>query len=131
MPDWYHGGEGRRPRRAGARDRERRRGATAARVAYPREVRLLGLNGVAPRFVDALLRRLRGGDRRPAPRLGRGLGGRALGHRRDPLARRAGMNSRVAGDRCALRRVMKAKSRTAAGRTRRRRELRREPARAR
>jgi short-subunit dehydrogenase len=34
-------------------------------VAYPREVALLGLNGVAPRLVDALLRRLRGTSSAP------------------------------------------------------------------
>jgi short-subunit dehydrogenase len=60
LPAWYRGGE---------------RGADAARLAaavvraverdrravfYPAYVRLLGLNSIAPGFVDAVLRRLRG-----------------------------------------------------------------------
>ena len=60
MPAWYRGGD----RAADPAEMARAivEGVEADRrsVAYPRQVRLLGLNGVAPRFVDALLRRLRG-----------------------------------------------------------------------
>jgi 3-oxoacyl-[acyl-carrier protein] reductase len=65
MPDWYRGGDA----AAGAdkmaaavlRGVERDRRA----VAYPGFVRLLGLNGIAPRVSDAILRRLRGGTAAP------------------------------------------------------------------
>ena len=65
MPDWYHGDEA-----AASADRlaaailravERDRRA----VYYPPFVRLLGLNGIAPRLSDAILRRLRGGTAAP------------------------------------------------------------------
>jgi short-subunit dehydrogenase len=60
MPAWYHGGDRAADPAAMAAaildgvEHDRRT------VAYPRNVRLLGLNGVAPRAVDRLLRRLRG-----------------------------------------------------------------------
>jgi len=65
LPDWYRGGE--RAADAGrlaaavlrAVERDRRS------VAYPGVVRLLGLNGVAPRLTDAIVRRLRGGTAAP------------------------------------------------------------------
>jgi short-subunit dehydrogenase len=65
LPDWYRGGE--RAADAGklvaavlrAVERDQRS------VAYPGAVRLLGLNGVAPRFADAVVRRLRGGTAAP------------------------------------------------------------------
>ena len=65
LPDWYRGGE--RAADAGklaaavlrAVEKDRRS------VAYPRFVRLLGLNGVAPRLSDAVVRRLRGGTAAP------------------------------------------------------------------
>ena len=60
LPDWYHGGQ----RAADASklaaavlsavERDRRA------VAYPPAVRLLGLNGLAPRLADSIVRRLRG-----------------------------------------------------------------------
>ena len=65
LPDWYHGGEA-------AADTERLaaailRGVERDRraVHYPPIVRLLGLNGLAPRATDAILRRLRGGTAAP------------------------------------------------------------------
>jgi short-subunit dehydrogenase len=68
LPDWYRGGErAADPRRLAAavlRAVERDRRA----VSYPPAVRLLGLNGIAPRLADAVLRRLRGGT--AAPRQG-------------------------------------------------------------
>jgi short-subunit dehydrogenase len=65
LPDWYHGGDA----AAGAdkmaaavlRGVERDRRA----VHHPPFVRLLGLNGIAPRLSDAILRRLRGGTAAP------------------------------------------------------------------
>jgi short-subunit dehydrogenase len=65
MPDWYRGGE--RAADAGklaaavlrAVEKDRRS------VAYPSFVRLLGLNGVAPRLADGIIRRLRGGTAAP------------------------------------------------------------------
>jgi short-subunit dehydrogenase len=65
MPDWYRGGS--RAADAGrladavlrAVERDRRA------VSYPPFVRLLGLNGIAPRFADAVVRRLRGGTAAP------------------------------------------------------------------
>jgi short-subunit dehydrogenase len=60
LPAWYRGGEAAAsPDRLAAailRAVERDRRA----VFYPPAVRLLGLNGVAPRLTDAILRRLRG-----------------------------------------------------------------------
>jgi short-subunit dehydrogenase len=65
LPDWYHGGEratdpsklAHAVLRAVERDRRS--------VAYPGFVRLLGLNGVAPRLSDSIIRRLRGGTAAP------------------------------------------------------------------
>jgi short-subunit dehydrogenase len=65
LPDWYQGGErAADPARLAAAvlravERDRRS------VAYPGFVRLLGLNGIAPRFSDAVVRRLRGGTAAP------------------------------------------------------------------
>ena len=60
LPAWYQGGERAadpaRLARAVLRAVERDRRA----VSYPPFVRLLGLNGIAPRFADAVVRRLRG-----------------------------------------------------------------------
>ena len=65
MPAWYHGDE----RAAPAADLAEAvlDGIEADRrsVAFPREVRLLALAAVAPRVVDALLRRLRGPSAAP------------------------------------------------------------------
>jgi short-subunit dehydrogenase len=65
LPDWYRGGER-------AADASRLAGAVLRAVerdrrsvAYPGIVRLLGLNGVAPRLTDAIVRRLRGGTAAP------------------------------------------------------------------
>ena len=65
LPTWYRGGE-RGADAAGlaeavvrAVERDRRR------LFYPAYVRLLGLNGIAPGFVDAVLRRLRGDSAAP------------------------------------------------------------------
>ncbi len=68
MPDWY--------RLPPTRDAAAGAGRLAAAVlraverdersvAYPPVVRLLGLNGIAPRLTDAILRRLRGGTAAP------------------------------------------------------------------
>jgi 3-oxoacyl-[acyl-carrier protein] reductase len=64
LPDWRGAGEEADP--AGlaraviaAVEKERRS------VAYPRQVGLLGLDGIAPRLTDRLLRRLRGGSAAP------------------------------------------------------------------
>jgi short-subunit dehydrogenase len=65
LPDWYHGGDA----AAGAdrlaaailRGVERDRRA----VYHPPIIRMLGLNGLAPRATDAILRRLRGGTAAP------------------------------------------------------------------
>ena len=59
MPAWYHSDDAVDPAGLAAAtlraiERDRRT------VAYPRQVGLLGLNAIAPRAVDALLRRLRG-----------------------------------------------------------------------
>jgi short-subunit dehydrogenase len=60
MPDWYHGDDAAadvdRLASAILRGVERDRRA----VYYPPFVRLLGLNGIAPRTADRILRRLRG-----------------------------------------------------------------------
>jgi short-subunit dehydrogenase len=65
MPVWYRGGErAADPARLAAavlRAVERDRRA----VCYPPAVRLLGLNGVAPGFADAVVRRLRGDSAAP------------------------------------------------------------------
>jgi short-subunit dehydrogenase len=65
LPDWYRGGENAAdPGRLAAavlRAVERDRRA----VSYPPVVRLLGLNGLAPRLADAIVRRLRGGTAAP------------------------------------------------------------------
>ena len=61
VPRRRRGGRRRRlaPRSCAAVER------TAARSYYPRQIRLLGLNGIAPRLSDAILRRLRGGTAAP------------------------------------------------------------------
>ena len=65
LPDWYHGGDAAagvgRLAAAILRGVERDRRA----VHHPPVVRLLGLNGLAPRTTDAILRRLRGGTAAP------------------------------------------------------------------
>jgi short-subunit dehydrogenase len=65
LPDWYRGGEAaasaERMAVAILRGVERDRRS----VAYPVIVRLLGLNGVAPRLTDRILRRLRGATAAP------------------------------------------------------------------
>ncbi|HEX5780886.1 MAG TPA: SDR family NAD(P)-dependent oxidoreductase [Solirubrobacteraceae bacterium] len=65
LPDWYHAGD-----RAASAERLAHavlRGVEKDRrsVAYPGFVRLLGLNGLAPRLSDAIIRRLRGGTAAP------------------------------------------------------------------
>jgi short-subunit dehydrogenase len=103
MPEWY---QGRRADPAAlaqavlaAVEADRRD------VAFPREVRLLGLDGIAPGLVDRLLARLRGDS--AAPRRDE----LAASRRSSAWTRRSAMamNARVAGERCALRRVMNAK----------------------
>jgi short-subunit dehydrogenase len=65
LPDWYRGGsraaDAGRLAAAVLRAVERDRRA----VSYPPVVRLLGINGIAPRFADAIVRRLRGGTAAP------------------------------------------------------------------
>jgi len=65
LPDWYRGGKAaasaERMAAAVLRGVERDRRA----VSYPVIVRLLGLNGVAPRVTDRILRRLRGSTAAP------------------------------------------------------------------
>jgi len=65
LPDWYRGGEHAADagRLAGAVLRAVERDRRA--VSYPPFVRLLGLNGIAPRLADAVVRRLRGGAAAP------------------------------------------------------------------
>jgi short-subunit dehydrogenase len=65
MPDWYHGGHaaGGVDRLAAAILRGVERDKRA--VYHPPVVLLLGLNGIAPRAADAILRRLRGGTAAP------------------------------------------------------------------
>jgi short-subunit dehydrogenase len=65
LPDWYHGGDA-----AAGTDRLAAailRGVEHDRraVYHPPIIRLLGLNGIAPRVTDAILRRLRGGTAAP------------------------------------------------------------------
>jgi short-subunit dehydrogenase len=64
MPDWYHGDDAAGVERLAAAIL---RGVEADRraVYHPPFVRLLGLNGIAPRLTDAILRRLRGGTAAP------------------------------------------------------------------
>ena len=59
MPAWYHSEDAAdaAPLAAAVIDAVEKDRRT---VAYPRQVALLGLNGIAPRAVDSLLRRLRG-----------------------------------------------------------------------
>jgi short-subunit dehydrogenase len=64
MPAWYHSDDAADPAPLAtavldAIEHDRRS------VAYPRHVRLLGLNAIAPRAVDAFLRRLRGDTAAP------------------------------------------------------------------
>ena len=128
MPAWYHGDERAAPASELAEAVLAGVEADRRSVAYPREVRLLALNAVAPGLVDALLRRLRvprgaaarcrgnvtaAGARRSSGALHRDAPRRRAPPRAAAAApRRASpppsMNARVAGDRCALRRVMKA-----------------------
>ena len=65
MPEWYHGDT----RASDPSDLAAAvlAGVEADRrsVAYPREVRLLALNALAPGLVDRLLRRLRGPSAAP------------------------------------------------------------------
>ena len=65
LPEWYRGGERAadpaRLARAVLRAVERDKRA----VSYPPFVRLLGLNGIAPRFADVVVRRLRGESAAP------------------------------------------------------------------
>jgi len=65
LPAWYRGGEAaasaERMAAAVLRGVERDRRS----VAYPANVRLLGLNGIAPRLTDRLVRRLRGASAAP------------------------------------------------------------------
>ena len=65
MPDWYRGGD--RAADAGKLAQAVLRGVEKDQrsVAYPGVVRLLGLNGLAPRLSDAIVRRLRGGTAAP------------------------------------------------------------------
>jgi short-subunit dehydrogenase len=65
MPDWYHGGDA-------AADVDRLAAAIvrgvendSRAVYHPPVIRLLGLNGIAPRTTDAILRRLRGNTAAP------------------------------------------------------------------
>jgi short-subunit dehydrogenase len=65
LPDWYHGGG-----RAAAPERLAEAILAAVEadrrsLAWPRQIRLLGLNALAPRATDALLRRLRGASAAP------------------------------------------------------------------
>jgi short-subunit dehydrogenase len=64
LPDWRRVAEGADPAKLAAAvleavERDRRA------IAYPPVVRLLGLNAIAPRFTDAVVRRLRGGTAAP------------------------------------------------------------------
>jgi short-subunit dehydrogenase len=64
LPDWYHGEDATGADRLAAavlRGVERDRRA----VHHPPIIRLLGLNGIAPRTTDAILRRLRGNTAAP------------------------------------------------------------------
>jgi short-subunit dehydrogenase len=65
LPDWYHSGsraaDPSRLAEAVLRAVEKDRRA----LSYPAFVRLLGVNGIAPRFADAVVRRLRGGSAAP------------------------------------------------------------------
>jgi 3-oxoacyl-[acyl-carrier protein] reductase len=65
LPDWYRGGE--RAADAGRLAQAVLRAVEDDRraIAYPAFVRLLGINGIAPRFADAVVRRLRGGTAAP------------------------------------------------------------------
>jgi short-subunit dehydrogenase len=65
MPEWYHGDSRAAPAPALAQAVLAGIEADRRSVAYPREVRLLALNAVAPALVDRLLRRLRGASVAP------------------------------------------------------------------
>ena len=65
MPAWYHGDGRAAPAAELARAVIEGIEADRRSVAFPREVRLLALAAVAPRAVDALLRRLRGPSAAP------------------------------------------------------------------
>lgn len=64
LPDWRRGEEAVTPERVAAETIAAVE-AGARSVYVPRAVRLLGLNGIAPRSVDRLLRRLRGPSAAP------------------------------------------------------------------
>jgi short-subunit dehydrogenase len=65
MPAWYHGDSRAAPAAELAEAVLAGVEADRRSVAYPREVRLLGLNALAPGLVDRLLRRLRGDSAAP------------------------------------------------------------------
>ena len=65
MPEWYHGEARAAPASELARAVLAGIEADRRSVAYPREVRLLALNAIAPGVVDRLLRRLRGPSAAP------------------------------------------------------------------
>jgi 3-oxoacyl-[acyl-carrier protein] reductase len=65
MPAWYHGDSQAAPASSLAQAVLAGIEADRRSVAYPREVRLLALNAVAPGLVDRLLRRLRGASAAP------------------------------------------------------------------
>jgi short-subunit dehydrogenase len=65
MPEWYHGDTQAAPAAKLASAVLRAIEEDRRTVAYPREVRLLALNSVAPGVVDRLLRRLRGPSAAP------------------------------------------------------------------
>jgi short-subunit dehydrogenase len=64
LPDWRRVAEGADPAKLAAAVLEAVEHDRRA-VAYPGIVRLLGLNGIAPKFTDAVIRRLRGGTAAP------------------------------------------------------------------
>jgi len=64
LPDWRRGDEAVEPERV-AREALAAVEADQASVYVPGAVRLLGLNGIAPRLVDRLVRRLRGPSAAP------------------------------------------------------------------
>ncbi|HET8949677.1 MAG TPA: SDR family oxidoreductase [Solirubrobacteraceae bacterium] len=68
MPAWYHGDARAAPASELAAAVLRGVEGDRRSVAYPREVRLLALNAVAPGLVDRLLRRLRGDSVAPRRR---------------------------------------------------------------
>ncbi len=65
LPDWYRGGTSAADPRGLAAAVLRAVEKDQRAVSYPPVVRLLGLNGIAPRLTDAIVRRLRGGTAAP------------------------------------------------------------------